>query len=306
MIQNPRKIEIIGCPVDLGAGRRGVDMGPSAIRVADLERHLERLGHKVTDHGDIDVMIPETLEAGPSTLRYKPAILRACDELRQAVERSLSEGRTPIVLGGDHSLGIGSVSGSSNFHHGKGQRIGLIWFDAHGDFNTPDTTPSGNVHGMSLAVLHGFGDPDLVNLGGRAPKMDPEHTVLIGVRDLDPGERDLLRRSGVSTFTIREIDERGMRDIVNEAVRIAGAGTAGIHLSFDLDVVDPEDAPGTGTPVDGGISYREAHLAMEMIGDLADIVSVDLVEVNPLLDQRNATGILAVEMAESLFGKRIL
>ena len=306
MTQNQRQIEIIGCPVDLGAGRRGVDMGPSAIRVADLERHLERLGHKVTDHGDIDVMIPETLEVGPSTIRYKPAILRACDELRLEVERSLAAGRTPIVLGGDHSLSIGSVSGSSNHYHRLGKPIGLIWFDAHGDFNTPETTPSGNVHGMSLAVLHGLGDPDFVNLGGRSPKMDPRNTVLIGVRDLDAGERDLLRRSGITAFTIREIDERGMRDIVNESIRVAGTGTAGIHLSIDLDVVDPEDAPGTGTPVDGGISYREAHLAMEMIGDLADIVSVDLVEVNPLLDQRNATGILAVEMAESLFGKRIL
>jgi arginase len=306
MNQNSRQIEIIGCPVDLGAGRRGVDMGPSAIRVADLERHLERLGHKVTDYGDIDVMIPETLEAGPSTLRYKPAILRACDELRLEVERSLAAGRTPVVLGGDHSLSIGSVSGASNHFHRLGKRIGLIWFDAHGDFNTPETTPSGNVHGMSLAVLHGLGDPDLANLGGPAPKTDARHTVLIGVRDLDPGERDLFRRSGITAFTIREIDERGMRDIVNESIRIAGAGTAGIHLSFDLDVVDPEDAPGTGTPVDGGISYREAHLAMEIIGDLADLVSVDLVEVNPLLDQRNATGILAVEMAESLFGKRIL
>jgi len=306
MTPNSRQIEIIGCPVDLGAGRRGVDMGPSAIRVADLERHLERLGHKVTDFGDIDVMIPETLEAGPSTLRYKPAILRACDELRAEVERALGAGRTPVVLGGDHSLGIGSVSGASNHYHREGKRIGLIWFDAHGDFNTPETTPSGNIHGMSLAVLHGHGDADLVNLGGRGPKQDPRHTVLIGVRDLDPPERDALRRSGITVFTIREIDERGMRDVASEAVRIAGAGTAGIHLSFDLDVVDPEDAPGTGTPVDGGISYREAHLAMEIIGDLADIVSVDLVEVNPLLDQRNATGILTVEMAESLFGKRIL
>jgi arginase len=306
MTPNPRHIEIIGCPVDLGAGRRGVDMGPSAIRVADLERHLELLGHKVTDFGDIDVMIPETLEAGPSTLRYKPAIQRACDELRVEVERALAAGRTPVVLGGDHSLGIGSVSGASNHFHRAGKRIGVIWFDAHGDFNTPETTPSGNIHGMSLAVLHGLGDPELVNLGGRSPKQDPRHTVLIGVRDLDPPERDALRRSEITVFTIREIDERGMRDVVSEAVRIAGAGTAGIHLSFDLDVVDPEDAPGTGTPVDGGISYREAHLAMEIIGDLADIVSVDLVEVNPLLDQRNATGILAVEMAESLFGKRIL
>jgi arginase len=251
-------------------------------------------------------MIPETLEAGASTLRYKSAILRVCDELRLEVERSLGEGLTPVVLGGDHSLGIGSVSGASNHFHRKAQSLGLIWFDAHGDFNTPETTPSGNIHGMSLAVLHGLGDPDLVGLGGRAPKMDARNTVLLGVRDLDPAERDLLRRSGMTVFTIREIDERGMRDIVSEAVRVAGSGTAGIHLSFDLDVVDPEDAPGTGTPVDGGISYREAHLAMEILGDLADIVSVDLVEVNPLLDQRNATGRLAVELAESLFGKRIL
>jgi arginase len=306
MTPRQRQIEIIGCPVDLGAGRRGVDMGPSAIRVADLERHLEALGHGVTDFGDIKVMIPETLEAGASTLRYKSAILRVCDELRLEVERSLGEGLTPVVLGGDHSLGIGSVSGASNHFHRKAQSLGLIWFDAHGDFNTPETTPSGNIHGMSLAVLHGLGDPDLVGLGGRAPKMDARNTVLLGVRDLDPAERDLLRRSGMTVFTIREIDERGMRDIVSEAVRVAGSGTAGIHLSFDLDVVDPEDAPGTGTPVDGGISYREAHLAMEILGDLADIVSVDLVEVNPLLDQRNATGRLAVELAESLFGKRIL
>jgi arginase len=306
MSLGPRHIEIIGCPVDLGAGRRGVDMGPSAIRVADLERHLEALGHRVSDFGDIDVMIPETLDAGPQTLRFKPAILQACDELRREVERSLDAGFTPIVLGGDHSLGIGSVSGSSNHHHRRGETIGLIWFDAHGDFNTPETTPSGNIHGMSLAILHGLGDPDLAGLGGRAPKVDPRHTVLLGVRDLDPGERDLLRRSGVTVFTIREIDERGMRDIVSEAARVAGDGTAGIHLSFDLDVVDPEDAPGTGTPVDGGISYREAHLAMEILGDLAEIVAVDLVEVNPLLDQRNATGVLAVELAESLFGKRIL
>jgi len=306
MNRAPRQIEIIGCPVDLGAGRRGVDMGPSAIRVAGLERHLEALGHTVTDFGDIDVKIPETLEEESSTLRYKSAILRACDELRIEVERSLGGGLTPVILGGDHSLGIGSVSGASNHFHRRGQSIGLIWFDAHGDFNTPETTPSGNVHGMSLAVLHGLGDRDLASLGGRAPKMEARHTVLLGVRDLDPLERDLLRRSGMTVFSIREIDERGMRDVVREAVRVAGTGTAGIHLSFDLDVVDPEDAPGTGTPVDGGISYREAHLAMEMIGDLATIVSVDLVEVNPLLDQRNATGVLAVELTESLFGKRIL
>ena len=292
--------------MDLGAGRRGVDMGPSAIRIADLERRLESLGHKVTDFGDIDVMIPETQEVGQSTLRFKPAILAACDVLRAEVERSLAKGRLPLVLGGDHSIAIGSVAGASNHFHREGGSLGLLWFDAHGDSNTPETTPSGNVHGMSLAVSLGLGDPELVTLGGRAPKINPKHTVLIGLRDLDPGERDLLKRTGVSVYTIRELDERGMRDVVTEALEIAGAGTAGIHLSFDLDVVDPEDAPGTGTPVPGGITYREAHLAMEMLGERADIVSVDLVEVNPVLDHGNATGLLAVELAQSLFGKRIL
>jgi arginase len=301
-----RHIEIIGVPVDLGAGRRGVDMGPSAIRIADLERRLESLGHKVTDFGDIDVMIPETQEMGASTLRFKPAILAACDALRSEVERSLAAGRLPLVLGGDHSIAIGSVAGASNHFHREGHPLGLLWFDAHGDSNTPETTPSGNVHGMSLAVSLGLGDPELVTLGGRAPKINPKHTVLIGLRDLDPGERELLKRTGVSVYTIREVDERGMRDVVTEALEIAGAGTAGIHLSFDLDVVDPEDAPGTGTPVQGGITYREAHLAMEMLGERADIVSVDLVEVNPVLDHGNVTGLLAVELAQSLFGKRIL
>jgi arginase len=301
-----RHIEIIGVPVDLGAGRRGVDMGPSAIRIADLERSLESLGHKVTDFGDIDVMIPETQEMGASTLRFKPAILAACDALRSEVERSLAAGRLPLVLGGDHSIAIGSVAGASNHFHREGHPLGLLWFDAHGDSNTPETTPSGNVHGMSLAVSLGLGDPELVTLGGRAPKINPKHTVLIGLRDLDPGERELLKRTGVSVYTIREVDERGMRDVVTEALEIAGAGTAGIHLSFDLDVVDPEDAPGTGTPVQGGITYREAHLAMEMLGERADIVSVDLVEVNPVLDHGNVTGLLAVELAQSLFGKRIL
>lgn len=300
-----RDIEIIGVPVDLGAGRRGVDMGPSAIRVAGLEQRLEALGHAVRDAGDIDVMIPETQEAGPGTLRYKPAILAACDALRLQVERTLDQGRTPLVLGGDHSLAIGSVAGVSGHFARRNRSIGLIWFDAHGDFNTPETTPSGNIHGMALGHLLGHGDPDLAGLGGRLPKVDSNRTVLIGVRDLDPGERENLRRSGVTVFTIREVDERGMRDVVKQAIAVAGVRTSGIHLSFDLDVLDPEDAPGTGTPVEGGISYREAHLAMELLADFADILSVDLVEVNPILDTANQTGVLAVELAQSLFGKRI-
>jgi arginase len=305
MATKRRHIEIIGVPVDLGAGRRGVDMGCSAIRIADLEPKLEALGHKVLDCGDIDVQIPETQRVGTGKLRYKPAILAACEALRLEIERSLGEGRMPLVLGGDHSISIGSVAGASNHFARHDERIGMIWFDAHGDANTPDSTPSGNIHGMSLAISIGLGDHDFVHLGGRAPKVDPRHVALIGVRDLDPGERDVLKKSGVTVYTMRDLDERGMRDVVDEAIRIAGDGTAGVHLSFDLDVVDPEDAPGTGTPVWGGITYREAHLAMEMLSDRAHVVSIDLVEVNPVLDTQNMTGILAAELAQSLLGMRI-
>jgi arginase len=302
----PRSIAIVGAPVDLGAGRRGVDMGPSAIRIAGLESRLEALGHRVTDNGDIDVMIPETLEVGAGSLRYKPAILAACEALRQVVESIHQSGATPLVLGGDHSIAIGSVAASSNHFARESKALGLIWFDAHGDCNTPATTPSGNIHGMSLAVSLGLGDPDLVALGGRAPKVQAKHAVLIGVRDLDPGERRTLQESGVTIFTIRDVDERGMRDVVGEAIRVAATNTAGIHLSFDLDVLDPEDAPGIGTPVPGGVTYREAHLAMELLNESGAIVSADFVEVNPVLDTRNSTGALAVELALSLFGKRIL
>jgi arginase len=306
MIAGQNPIEIIGAPIDLGQGRRGVDMGPSAIRVADLDAALEALGRAVTDCGDIDVRIPETLEIGSPTLRYKSAIVAACDTLRAEVERSLAEGRMPLILGGDHSLSIGSIAGVSNHFHRSGQSVGVIWLDAHGDSNTPETTPSGNIHGMSLAISMGFGDPELTGLGGRSPKIDPRKVVLIGVRDLDAGERETLRKSGATIYTIREVDERGMRDVVNEAVRIAGHGTAGIHVSFDLDVIDPEDAPGVGTPIAGGITYREAHLAMEILAESTRVLSVDLVEVNPVLDTRNQTALLAVELTQSLLGKRIL
>jgi arginase len=305
MTTKKRSIDIIGVPVDLGAGRRGVDMGPSAIRVADLEARLEALGHKVLDLGDLDVMIPETQKVGEGKLKYKAPILAACDDLRKAVQSSLKKGRLPLVLGGDHSIAIGSVAGSTGYYATRGESLGLIWFDAHGDANTPESTPSGNIHGMSLAVSLGMGDPDLVNLGGRAPKVLSRNTVLIGIRDIDAGERDTLKKSGVTVYTMRDLDERGMRDVVDEAIRIASDGTVGVHLSFDLDVVDPEDAPGTGTPVWGGITYREAHLAMELLSDRAQIVAIDLVEVNPVLDTQNMTGILAAELAQSLMGKRI-
>jgi len=300
-----RNIELIGVPIDLGAGRRGVDMGPSAIRIADLEARLEQLGYKVEDYGDLDVMIPETQQVGKGSLRYKEAILKTCAELCREVERILVDGRMPLVLGGDHSLAIGSIAGSTNHYARKGEALGLIWFDAHGDANTPETTPSGNIHGMSLAVSLGLGDADLVNLGDRAPKVQARNTVLIGIRDLDQGERETLKRSGCTVYTMRDLDERGMRDVVDEAIRIASDGTAAIHLSFDMDVIDPEDAPGTGTPVWGGVTYREAHLAMEMINDRAEIAAIDVVEVNPVLDSQNMTGILAAELVQSVLGKRI-
>jgi arginase len=306
MARKKRNLGIIGVPIDLGAGRRGVDMGPSAIRIADLEHRLEELGHKVVDYGDLDVMIPETQKVGTGKLRYKQAILAACTELMKSVETCLEEGRMPLVLGGDHSIAIGSVAGSTNWFAKQGEALGLIWFDAHGDANTPETTPSGNIHGMSLAVLLGYGDHELVHLGGRAPKVQPRNAVLIGIRDIDSGERDFLKKSGVTCYTMRDLDERGMRDVLDEAIRLASDGTAGIHLSFDLDVLDPEDAPGTGTPVWGGISYREAHLAMEMFHDRANIVAMDLVEVNPVLDTQNMTGILAAELAQSALGQTIL
>jgi arginase len=306
MARTKRSIEIIGVPVDLGAGRRGVDMGPSAIRIADLEPRLEELGHTVHDYGDLDVMIPETQQVGEGTLRYKAPILAACTDLCRTVDQSLEQGRMPLVLGGDHSIAIGSVAGSSTWFARRGESIGLIWFDAHGDANTPETTPSGNIHGMALAITLGLGDPDLVNLGGRAPKVQARNAVLIGVRDLDSGERETLKTCGITVYTMRDVDERGMRDVVDEAIRIASDGTAGVHLSFDLDVVDPEDAPGTGTPVWGGVTYREAHLAMELLADRAQIVAVDLVEVNPVLDTQNMTGVFAAELAQSVLGKRIL
>jgi arginase len=301
-----RHIEIIGVPIDLGAGRRGVDMGPSAIRIADLEQRLEHLGHRVSDAGDLDVMIPETQKVGAGKLRYKNTILATCQELAMRVESCLAAGRTPLVLGGDHSIAIGSVAGSTSHFAKQGQKLGLIWFDAHGDANTPETTPSGNIHGMSLAVNLGLGDADLIGLGERMPKVLARNTALIGVRDVDPGERLTLKECGATVYTMRDIDERGMRDVVDEAIALASDGTDGLHVSFDLDVVDPEDAPGTGTPVWGGITYREAHLAMEMLNERAKLVAIDIVEVNPVLDTQNMTGILAAELAMSMMGKRII
>lgn len=302
-----RNIRVIGVPLDLGASRRGVDMGPSAVRVAGLEARLEALGHHVSDGGNIKVDIAETQKVGEKSARYLKQISETCQRTGDAVMKALEEGETPLVLGGDHSLAAGSVSGVAEFYHRQKQKIGLIWIDAHSDINTPDTSPSGNVHGMPLAALLGLGPEPLGNLYGHSPKVAAENTVIIGVRDIDSAERENIKRAGVSeVYTMRDIDERGMRTVMEEALRAAGRGTAGYHVSLDMDWIDPEDAPGVGTPVRGGATYREAHLAMEILADHGRMLSFEIVEVNPVIDEHNRTADLAVELACSAFGKKIL
>ena len=302
-----RRIRVLGVPLDMGASRRGVDMGPSAMRVAGLEARLEALGHHVTDGGNVAVDIAETQNFGDPRARYLKQIAETCARTAKAVGKTLEEGMTPLVLGGDHSIAVGSVSGVSEFYRRQNQKIGVIWIDAHSDINTPDTSPSGNVHGMPLAALLGLGPEKLSQILGFAPKIAPENTVLVGVRDIDAAESANIRRAGVGeVYTMRDIDERGMRTVMEEALRAAGRGTAGYHVSLDMDWIDPEDAPGVGTPVRGGATYREAHLAMEIIADHGRMLSFEIVEVNPVIDEHNRTADLAVELACSAFGKKIL
>ncbi|HVL86532.1 MAG TPA: arginase [Candidatus Thermoplasmatota archaeon] len=296
------RIHLVGAPLDLGQERRGVDMGPSAIRAARLERALEALGHEVEDEGNIHAPEMETKRVKDEKLRFLDEIVRACETLANRVEKCCKEGAFPLVLGGDHSIAMGTMAG---LVRARG-RHGIIWFDAHGDFNTYETTPSGNIHGMPLSACCGLGHPKLVNIGGIAPKAAPENVALVGVRNLDPGERKLLQDAGVHVYTMRELDERGIRSVVKDAIKVTTAGTQGVHLSFDTDVLDPAIAPGTGTPWPGGLTYREAHLAMEMLGDAEIVTSAEIVEVNPLLDTRNKTAELSVDLLSSLFGKRIL
>ena len=303
----PRKLRIIGVPLDLGASRRGVDMGPSAVRVAGLETRLEALGHEVADGGNIGVAIAETKSAGEQNAKYLSEITETCTRAAEMVTEALEAGATPVILGGDHSVAAGSVSGVAEFYRRQKQKIGLIWIDAHADMNTPETSPSGNVHGMPLAALLGLGPDQLSSIFGFSPKVQPENTVLVGVRDIDATEKENIRRAGVSeVYTMRDIDERGMRTVMEEALRAAGRGTAGYHVSLDMDWIDPEDAPGVGTPVRGGATYREAHLAMEIIADHGRMVSLEVVEVNPVIDEHNRTADLAVELISSAFGKKIL
>ncbi|HEU5453200.1 MAG TPA: arginase [Terriglobales bacterium] len=302
----PKKIRVIGVPLDLGQNRRGVDMGPSAVRVAGLEARLEAIGHVVEDAGNVSVAIAEQKKEGAANAKYLKEITQTCTKEAELVVKTLEAGKVPVVLGGDHSIAAGTVSGVSEFYRRQNQQIGLIWIDAHADINTPATSPSGNVHGMPLAAIMNLWPSELANIFGFAPKVQPEHCVLVGVRDIDDTEKENIRRAGVEVFTMRDIDERGMRVVIEEALRMAGRGTAGYHISLDMDWIDPEDAPGVGTPVRGGATYREAHLAMEIIADHGRMLSFEIVEVNPVIDEHNRTADLAVELTLSAFGKKIL
>jgi arginase len=299
-------VAIIGAPMDLGAARRGVDMGPSALRLAGLDERIRTLGYDVQDLGNVEVDQPESLPVGPHRARYLPQIAQSCTRLADTVYRAVSEAKLPLVLGGDHSIAVGTVSGLSRYHRERDGRIGILWIDAHADMNTPDSSPSGNVHGMPLACCVGVGPPELTSIYGFAPKVEPENVAIVGVRDVDRKEAPQVKGTGVRAFTMRDIDERGLRAVMEDAIGIASDGTAGFHLSFDMDAVDPAEAPGVGTPVRGGLTYREAHLAMEIIGDSGRPVSMEVVEVNPVLDQANRTAILGVELVTSALGKRIL
>lgn len=294
-----KKIRIIGIPMDLGQTRRGVDMGPSALRYAGLETTLRNLGHEVEDAGNVVVEVKEQLPA-PGTPGYIKAIEDVCHDAYAAGKKAIEEDCFPIFLGGDHSVSAGTVGGITD-----SEEAGLIWIDAHGDFNIPETSPNGNIHGMPLSILIGEGIDSLVNVGRKGPKVNPRNVVLFGIRDLDFDEKSMLRNSGIHIFTMRDIDERGIGTVAREATAKL-KHLKRIHVSLDIDVIEPTQAPGVGTPAPGGMTYREAHLLMEMLCDLNSVCSLDLVEINPILDSCNKTAKMAVEFTASLLGKRIL
>jgi arginase len=298
-------IELLGVPMDLGAARRGVEMGPSAVRLAKLASRLELLGHQVTDAGDVPVPTRETLGVGRG-IDYLDTITMVCSDLAARTRGIVERGHVPLVLGGDHSIAAGSVAGVAAAKAAACERIGLLWLDAHGDLHLPESSESGNIHGMPLAHLLGHGHPPLAHVATEGAAVLPEHVAIIGARDLDAGERIHARDWGVRVYTMREIDERGMRAVLQEAIAQVSVGTQGIHVSLDLDFVDPKEAPGVGTPVRGGATWREAHLAMETLCDTGRIIAMDLVEVNPVLDEFNHTAELAVGLMASAFGQRIL
>jgi arginase len=301
-----RPVHVIGVSLDLGGNRRGVDMGPSAFRIAGLGERLTGLGIPVVDSGDLVAPIPETKTYGDPSKKYIREIARVCERLYKASLAVLEKGGIPLVLGGDHSLAAGSVAATADFIRRDQSPLGLIWVDAHGDMNTPSTSGSGNVHGMPLAALLGSEPAELSRIGGFAPKVTPDRTVLIGIRNLDEREKERIRESGVHVFTMKDIDRHGIAQTVEQAIALASKDAGGIHVSFDLDVCDPSIAPGVGTPVKGGLDYREAHMVMEMVADSGLLRALDLVEVNPILDDRNMTAILGAELASSALGQRIL
>ena len=302
-----KPVHIIGVPLDLGGNRRGVDMGPSAFRIAGLREQIAALGRDVTDKGDLPTPIPETQELRDEHKKYIREIAKVCQKLYQTSLESHVEGATPIVLGGDHSVAAGSVAAAADWARKTRELpIGLLWVDAHGDMNTPATSLSGNVHGMPLAALLGSEPSELSRIGAASPSVLPTHTVIIGVRNLDEREKIAVRDSQVHVFTMKDIDRQGVASVIEQAVNLAGNGTAGIHVSFDMDVCDPQIAPGVGTPVKGGLDYREAHMLMEIVADSGLLTSLDLVEVNPTLDVRNMTAQLGVELALSALGMKIL
>ncbi|GFO61386.1 arginase [Geomonas silvestris] len=292
-------VRIIGVPVDLGQTQRGVDLGPGALRYAGIAERLSGLGYQVEDQGNLEVPVRDVL-GSERELHYLPSIRRVCDAVYQAGRRAVEDGFLPLFMGGDHSMALGSIGGVT--HH---EPAGVIWIDAHGDFNTPQTSPSGNIHGMVLAALMGQGFPELVQLGRIGPKLQVTDVVMIGIRELDPQERQRLKESGIATYTMREIDERGMGTVAREAVERL-EHLSRLHVSLDLDALDPLEVPGVGTTSPGGLTYREAQLLMEIIADSRRLASLDIVEINPILDQRNQTAKIAVELAASLFGSRIL
>lgn len=297
-----QQIQVIGVPLDLGANRRGVDMGPSAIRYAGLKKRLQMVASNVRDIGDIFVPSPESRQIVNQSLKYLNEIKEVNEVLADQVAKSIEDGYRPVVLGGDHAIAIGTIAGASQ----KIERLGLIWFDAHGDFNTSETTPSGNIHGMPLAVSLGYGAPELTNIGGYVGKVRPEDVVIIGLRDVDMKEREMIKNSGITAYTMHEVDRMGIKQVMDEAIQIITKNTTGFHLSFDLDVMDPQEAPGVGTAVRGGLNYREAHLALELLAETNKLVSLDMVEVNPILDKGNETAELAVELIASALGELLL
>ncbi|HKP82804.1 MAG TPA: arginase [Pyrinomonadaceae bacterium] len=307
MIAEPNKaVSILGVPLGYGASMAGVDMGPAALRVARLNQRIARLGYTVHDLGDMRLERPQTFPEADDKLKYVREISSACEQLAKEVEAILEANQLPLILGGDHSIAIGSFAGVASHYKKQDHTVGLLWFDAHADINTPESTPSGNIHGMPLAALLGYGAPELTNVAGFAPKLDPQLCVHVGARDIDAGEREMIRKLGIRFFTMRDIDERGMSACMDEAIAIASRGSGGYAVTFDVDVLDPGDAPGSGTLVRGGLTYREAHLGMEKVAEAGGMRSLEIVEINTALDVNNKTAELGVELILSALGKTIL